>query len=124
MGQKTAAKWLNEFGDLSTIKSNAEGIKGAVGENLRNSLNDLDRNVELVSLKYDVELDVSFDSLLELNTNQERLDDLFNELEFKTPRKAVTKTETKNENLSQQEPTLDKKIINSSYETLFNGDDL
>ena len=124
VGQKTAAKWLNEFGDLSTIKSNAEGIKGVVGENLRNSLNDLDRNVELVSLKYDVELDVTFDSLLELNTNQERLDDLFNELEFKTPRKAVTKTETKNENLSQQEPPLDKKIINSSYETLFNGDDL
>ena len=101
VGQKTAAKWLNEFGDLSTIKSNAEGIKGVVGENLRNSLNDLDRNVELVSLKYDVELDVTFDSLLELNTNQERLDDLFNELEFKTPRKAVTKTETKNENLLQ-----------------------
>ena len=124
VGQKTAAKWLNEFGDLSTIKSNAEGIKGVVGENLRNSLNDLDRNVELVSLKYDVELDVTFDSLLELNTNQERLDDLFNELEFKTPRKAVTKTETKNENLPQQEPPLDKKIINSSYETLFNGDDL
>ena len=104
VGQKTAAKWLNEFGDLSTIKSNAEGIKGVVGENLRNSLNDLDRNVELVSLKYDVELDVTFDSLLELNTNQERLDDLFNELEFKTPRKAVTKTEAKNENLPQQEP--------------------
>ena len=93
VGQKTAAKWLNEFGDLSTIKSNAEAIKGVVGENLRNSLNDLDRNVELVSLKYDVELDVTFDSLLEINTNQQRLDDLFNELEFKTPRKAVTKTE-------------------------------
>ena len=124
VGQKTAAKWLNEFGDLSTIKSNAEGIKGVVGENLRNSLNDLDRNVELVSLKYDVELDVTFDSLLEINTNQERLDDLFNELEFKTPRKAVTKTETKNENLPHQEPPLDKKIINSNYETLFNGDDL
>ena len=124
VGQKTAAKWLNEFGDLSTIKSNAEGIKGVVGENLRNSLNDLDRNVELVSLKYDVELDVTFDSLLELNTNQERLDDLFNELEFKTPRKAVTKTETKNENLLQQETPLDKKIINESYETLFKGDDL
>ena len=91
VGQKTAAKWLNEFGDLSTIKSNADGIKGVVGENLRNSLDDLDRNVELVSLKYDVELDVTFDSLLELNTNQERLDDLFNELEFKTPRKAVYK---------------------------------
>ena len=39
VGQKTAAKWLNEFGDLESIKENAPSIKGVVGENLRNSLN-------------------------------------------------------------------------------------
>ena len=126
VGQKTAAKWLNEFGDLSTIKSNADGIKGVVGENLRNSLDDLDRNVELVSLKHDVELDVTFDSLLDLNTNQEKLDDLFNELEFKTPRKAAIKKKIKNEdkNVNDQEPLIDKETINSDYEALFKRDDL
>ena len=126
VGQKTAAKWLNEFGDLSTIKSNADGIKGVVGENLRNSLDDLDRNVELVSLKHDVELDVTFDSLLDLNTNQEKLDDLFNELEFKTPRKAAIKKKINNEdkNVNDQEPLLDKETINSDYEALFKRDDL
>ena len=126
VGQKTAAKWLNEFGDLSTIKSNADGIKGVVGENLRNSLDDLDRNVELVSLKHDVELDVTFDSLLDLNTNQEKLDDLFNELEFKTPRKATIKKKINNEdkNVNDQEPLIDKETINSDYEALFKRDDL
>ena len=126
VGQKTAAKWLNEFGDLSTIKSNADGIKGVVGENLRNSLDDLDRNVELVSLKHDVELDVTFDSLLDLNTNQEKLDDLFNELEFKTPRKAAIKEKINNEdkNVNDQEPLIDKETINSDYEALFKRDDL
>ena len=126
VGQKTAAKWLNEFGDLSTIKSNADGIKGVVGENLRNSLDDLDRNVELVSLKHDVELDVTFDSLLDLNTNQEKLDDLFNELEFKTPRKAAIKKKINNEdkNVNDQEPLIDKETINSDYEALFKRDDL
>ena len=126
VGQKTAAKWLNEFGDLSTIKSNADGIKGVVGENLRNSLDDLDRNVELVSLKHDVELDVTFDSLLDLNTNQEKLDDLFNELEFKTPRKAAIKKKINNEdkNVNDQEPLIDKETINSDYEALFKSDDL
>ena len=126
VGQKTAAKWLNEFGDLSTIKSNADGIKGVVGENLRNSLDDLDRNVELVSLKHDVELDVTFDSLLDLNTNQEKLDDLFNELEFKTPRKAAIKEKINNEdkNVNDQEPLIDKETINSDYEALFKSDDL
>ena len=48
VGQKTAAKWLNEYGNLEGIISNADSIKGVVGDNLRNSLDDLDRNIELV----------------------------------------------------------------------------
>ena len=32
VGQKTAAKWLNQYGDLNSIKENAESIKGVVGE--------------------------------------------------------------------------------------------
>ena len=83
VGQKTAAKWLNEYGNLEGVKSNADSIKGVVGENLRSSLDDLDRNVELVSLKEDVEIGVSFESLLELNGDEERLAKLFAELEFK-----------------------------------------
>ena len=91
VGQKTAAKWLNQYKNLDGIKANAESIKGVVGENLRNSLADLDRNVELVSLKQDVDLGLEFDSLLELNANQERLDELFAELEFKPMSKNTSK---------------------------------
>ena len=61
VGQKTAAKWLNEYGDLNSIKENAESIKGVVGDNLRNALDDLDRNLELVSLKNDVEINQTFE---------------------------------------------------------------
>ena len=43
VGPKTAAKWLNEFGDLESIKENAYAIKGVVGDNLRNALDVLDR---------------------------------------------------------------------------------
>ena len=82
VGQKTAAKWLIEYGDLDGIKENAEAIKGVVGDNLRNSLNELDRNVELVSLKEDVDLGFSFDDLLKFNPNDDELDKLFAELEF------------------------------------------
>ena len=91
VGQKTAAKWLMEFKNLEGIKSNAELIKGVVGENLRNSLNELDRNIELVSLKEDVDIGVSFESLLEFNANQEKLDELFSELEFKPMAKNSSK---------------------------------
>ena len=82
VGQKTAAKWLNEFGDLESIKENAFSIKGVVGENLRNSLDDLDRNISLVSLKQDVDIQVKFTDLLTQNPDDDELNKIFSELEF------------------------------------------
>ena len=73
VGQKTAAKWLNEFGDLDGIRKNADSIKGVVGQNLRDSLNELDRNIELVSLKNDVDIGVTFESLLVMHGDDEKL---------------------------------------------------
>ena len=108
VGQKTAAKWLIEYGDLEAIKENADAIKGVVGENLRNSLNDLDRNVELVSLKEDVDLGFSFDDLLKFNPNDEELDKLFAELEFSAANKN-----------KQEAPKKDAK-----YETVLSESDL
>jgi DNA polymerase-1 len=83
VGPKTAVKWLSEFKDLEGITQNAENFSGVVGQNLRDSIEDLDRNVELVTLKKDVELPISLDELLAANENQEELNKLFTSLEFK-----------------------------------------
>ena len=124
VGQKTAAKWLNEYGNIDEIKLNADHIKGVVGENLRSSLGDLDRNVELVSLKNDVDLGIDFESMLELNADQEKLDKLFSELEFK----ALKKPSAKSSSAEASEPTQatsDNKIkVQGNYETLFTKEDL
>ena len=109
VGQKTAAKWLNEYGDLEGIKKNAESITGVVGENLRNCLNDLDRNVELVSLKEDVDLNIDFTDLLKLSPNDEELEKIFTELEFK----ALDKSK------QEEAPKKDSK-----YETILSEKDL
>ena len=82
VGPKTASKWLNEYQDLSTIIDNAELLKGAVGESFRNSIDNLARNVELVSLKKDVDLEISIDSLITAEENNKELEALFIELEF------------------------------------------
>ena len=84
VGQKTAAKWLAEYENLENIKKNAESIKGVVGENLRNTINDLDRNFELVSLKQDVDLNMKFEDLLVFSPVDEKLEKIFSELEFKS----------------------------------------
>ena len=83
VGPKTAVKWLNEFKDLEGITQNAKNFSGVVGQNLRDSIQDLDRNVELVTLKKDVDLSVSLDELLAATENQKELNKLFASLEFK-----------------------------------------
>ena len=83
VGQKTAAKWLNEYEDLDSIKANAESFTGVVGNNLREFLPNLDRNVELVSLKQDIDLKTDLESLLVYNSDDEALEKLYSELEFK-----------------------------------------
>ena len=124
VGQKTAAKWLNEYGNIDEIKLNADHIKGVVGENLRSSLGDLDRNVQLVSLKNDVDLGIDFESMLELNADQEKLDKLFSELEFKALKKPSAKSSSAEASEPTQATSENKLKVQGNYETLFTKEDL
>jgi DNA polymerase I len=56
VGPKTAAKWLNEYGSFEAIVANADNIKGAVGENLKKSLDWLPTGRQLVTIKTDCDL--------------------------------------------------------------------
>mgnify|MGYP001181592226 FL=1 len=84
VGPKTAVKWLSEFRTLQGIIDNADSLTGVVGQNFRDSIPDLDRNIELVTLKKDVDLKLSLWELAEAEENQEELNRLFTSLEFKT----------------------------------------
>ena len=116
VGVKTAAKWLNEYGDIEAIKKNADNIKGKVGENLRASLQDLDRNVNLVSLKDDVDIGRTFESLLEQNGDSERLAELFEELGFRS-----NQINASSARKSTHEDKSETSSSNSNYQTIFDG---
>ena len=111
VGQKTAAKWLNEYSNLDGVIKNADLIKGVVGDNLRNSLSELQRNVDLVSLKEDVDLNLKFEDLLKLNQNQEELDKIFKDLEFAPTNK--DKDEQAPKKHGKYQTVLSKKDLNS-----------
>lgn len=119
VGIKTAAKWLNEFGDIGKIIENADSIKGKVGENLRSSLGDLDRNIELVSLKNDVDIGVPFNNLLEQKADNDRLLQLFEEFGFKAP--LATSPIAKRDSSSEEEHKVPENL---NYKTVFNEQDL
>ena len=119
VGQKTAAKWLNEYGNLEGIISNADSIKGVVGDNLRNSLDDLDRNIELVSLKEDVDLNLKFEDLLIFNPDEEELEKIFNELEFAAINN--NKDEKSSKKLGKYKTVLNKKDLDDWVKKIKNS---
>ena len=95
---------------MESIKENDALIKGVVGENLRNSLDDLDRNINLVSLKKNVDIKIKFDDLLTFNPDDEMLNKIFSELEFATQIKSEEKSnEQKND--SKYETVLSEKSL-------------
>ncbi|CAG9175017.1 DNA polymerase I [Cupriavidus laharis] len=87
VGPKTAVKWLAEHGTLDAIMANAAGIKGVVGENLRNTLDWLPKARELVTVKTDCDLSAAvadFHSLKEVGEDKEKLVAFFTRYGFKT----------------------------------------
>jgi DNA polymerase-1 len=84
VGPKTAVKWLNEYGSLDDVITNAENIKGKVGENLRDFLQQLPLSHQLATIKCDVELPVDPQSLIINPPDTEQLKKMFSELEFRT----------------------------------------
>lgn len=53
-GSKTASKWIGEYGDLATLMTNADEIKGKIGENLRASLDVLPLYQKLTTVLRDI----------------------------------------------------------------------
>ena len=100
VGPKTAAKWLLTYGDIENIIKNQNDIKGVVGDNLREFSGSLARNIELVSLKDDVDLGKSFQEILDAKGDEEELNRIFSDLEFRgsTPKKEESKPQKVNKN--------------------------
>ena len=84
VGPKTATRWLETYRTLDNLVAHAEDIKGKVGDNLRQFLEQLPVSRQLVTIKTDVELDVTPKDLIQSTPDEDRLRALFSRLEFKT----------------------------------------
>ena len=84
VGEKTAAKWVVEYGSLHELIANIDKLGGKVGQSLRDSINDVIRNRELTQLVANVPLDLSIDALVWNGVDENKTNPLFEKLEFKT----------------------------------------
>ncbi len=82
VGPKTAAKWLQQYPDVATLKANAAQVTGKIGDRLRGALDTLDLSKELATIRCDVELPLTLDELHLRAPDVARLTSVFERLEF------------------------------------------
>ncbi len=82
-GPKTAVKWLTEHGTLDEVIANADKVKGKIGENLRDALEQLPLSYQLATIKCDVELEQTAGELSANEPDVEALTKLYQKFELK-----------------------------------------
>jgi len=86
VGPKTAAKWIQQYGDLTGVVAHISEIKGKAGESLREHLDAVLRNRRLNQLVHDVAMDVTVDDLARQSWDREEVHKVFDGLEFRVLR--------------------------------------
>lgn len=84
VGPKTAAKWLQAYGDLTTVLAKADEIPGKVGESLREHRDLAVRNRRLNHLVRDLDLGLDFESLRLTSVDEAKVRTSFTKMHFKT----------------------------------------
>ena len=115
VGPKTAVKWLNEYKTLDQIINSADQIKGKVGKNLREFLPKIPLTKKLVTLRYDVELDLNPEDLVVCEPDKAALKEIYTYWNFTTWLKQL------NENTSEDKNNDDQKTLvknEPKYETI------
>lgn len=89
VGEKTAAKLLKEYNTLENVLANAEAIKGALGEKVRNGKELAVMSKKLATIITNVPVDFHEEDFRLKEWNTEALTEVFTELEFKTLGKRI-----------------------------------
>jgi len=83
VGEKTAAKLLKQYGDINGIFSNLSQLTPKLKTAIENKKDQIMVNLELVSVKKDLDIGVSPEECIVKEPNMEDLKSIFKELEFK-----------------------------------------
>src|SRR5215475_1542764 len=86
VGEKTATKWIAEFGSLAELVDRVDEVKGKAGDALRDHLAGVLRNSQLTQLVRDVPLDVGPADLRPAPWDREQIHQLFDTLQFRVLR--------------------------------------
>jgi DNA polymerase-1 len=92
VGEKTAAKWVRDYGSLRDLAEKVDTVKGKAGDALRENLASVLRNRQLTELVRDVPLDLDPADLLREQWDREQVHKLFDDLQFRVLRERLFAT--------------------------------
>ena len=98
VGEKTAVKLINEFGNIENLISKTDELKGALKTKIESHIEDIKMSKFLATIKTDVPIELRLDELKISEPNQEELGKLMDELEFKSLKSKILK---KSENIQK-----------------------
>ena len=94
VGEKTAAKLINEFGSVEQLLARTAEVKGKMREKIEQHVDDIRLSYFLATIKTDVPITLDMEQLKVTAPDEEKLSQLFEELEFKSlTNKILKKTE-------------------------------
>ena len=102
VGEKTAVKLIQEFGSVEQLLARTSELKGALKKKMEEHVDDIRMSHFLATIKTDVPINIDLDALLLKEPDTEKLEKLFDELEFKQLKTRVlkkTEKSQKNDNL-------------------------
>ncbi|PRC43501.1 DNA polymerase I, partial [Mycobacterium sp. ITM-2017-0098] len=102
VGEKTATKWIAEYGSLLSLVDNVDKVKGKVGDALRANLSSVLLNRELTDLVKNVPLAQTPDTLRMQPWDRDQIHRLFDDLEFRVLRDRLFDT------LASTDPEVDE----------------
>ena len=114
VGPKTAVKWLKQYDSLDNLLEHKDEVSGKIGENLRNSVDDLPMSRDLVTIRCDLDLGLELDDLKMQQPDNETLHDMYVDLEFRSWL----------DDMAEGESAPARKTTSASYQTVLIKKDL
>ncbi len=96
VGEKTAVKLINEFGSIDSLLNHTDQLKGKMREKVEAAVDDIKMSYFLATIRTDVPVNLNLKELELVAPDEEKLDSILTELEFKSLKdKILNKTENK-----------------------------
>ncbi|MDQ3591537.1 MAG: DNA polymerase I [Actinomycetota bacterium] len=111
VGPKTAAKWIERFGDLDGLVTHVGEIGGMAGDALRERLGDVQRNRRINQLVRDLELPLAPDDLCLQPWDREAIHTVFDGLEFRVLRDRLFATLAGDEPVAEGSVSVEGSVL-------------